>query len=253
MDLSAASKEGNLEQVEALIKGGADPNEKNEHGIPVLHTAAKHGHVAVMKALLAAGADLEGVTNDGRTAFDFATDLCMDPAPTSFLLKAGAKVAKPEHSIRNAWSKETKQLLSDHFELPIPAPRPKIVLDPPSKAEWKTLLPKIEAVFASLATEKILCIPDAGFTQGMAHSALATAINDGADASGGWCFTTSQDMDRAQSQGRMPIGYGSDAGTEEAVVAVGKTLVAAFEAAGFAVEWAGSASMRPTVKVRSAL
>jgi hypothetical protein len=252
-DFHDAVAAGDLTTVRVLLAEGADVGSANEYGIPALHTAARNGHVDVMQALVDAGADLEATTRDGRTAFAFATDLCKDPAPTRWLLERGATVADPERSIRNAWSSETKQLLSEHFGLPIPPPRKRRVPDPPTAGEWAQVLPKIEAVFASLSAQRMLCLVDAGFTQGMAHAALATEIAGGADASGGWCFTTSQDMDRARRRGFLPIGFGSQAGSDEAVVAVGQAIVDAFTAAGFEVEWAGSSSMRPSVKVRSGL
>jgi len=55
--LHAASKNGHVEEVERLIKAGADVNEQDGKGATPLHYASENGHVEVITVLLAANAD----------------------------------------------------------------------------------------------------------------------------------------------------------------------------------------------------
>ena len=49
---------GESAEVVALLEGGAEVNATGEHGCTALHEAAAQGHLAVVKILLAAGAQL---------------------------------------------------------------------------------------------------------------------------------------------------------------------------------------------------
>jgi ankyrin repeat protein len=66
--LDNAVREGNLESIKALIAAGADVNAKSELGMTVLMRAATFGKVDVVKALIAAGANVNAKDNDGQTA-----------------------------------------------------------------------------------------------------------------------------------------------------------------------------------------
>ena len=65
--LKVASTRGNLEEIEALLAGGANVNVKGEDGYTPLHHAASQGHVAAVKRLLEAGAAPDLVDDDGST------------------------------------------------------------------------------------------------------------------------------------------------------------------------------------------
>jgi ankyrin repeat protein len=54
-----ASYSGHLAVVQALLAAGADKDAKTENGCTALYIASLKGHLAVVEALLAAGADKE--------------------------------------------------------------------------------------------------------------------------------------------------------------------------------------------------
>ena len=56
-DLSKACEEGNIEQVNDLLKAGADSKQTNEYATPVLNFAVYQGHSEIVELLLKAGAD----------------------------------------------------------------------------------------------------------------------------------------------------------------------------------------------------
>ena len=66
--LEGAIVEGDLEQVTALLEGGADPNGVDQGGTPMLGLAAVAGRGGMVELLIDKGADLEGKGSDGGTA-----------------------------------------------------------------------------------------------------------------------------------------------------------------------------------------
>ena len=72
--LVRASEEGKLAAVEALLGDGAAINYRriNDEATP-LYIASQNGHVEVVKALLAAGADFNQPNKDGVTPFTAAS------------------------------------------------------------------------------------------------------------------------------------------------------------------------------------
>jgi hypothetical protein len=60
--------------VKLLLSAGADPNSyASEENLTPLHDAASHGHAEVVRLLVAAGADSQARTSQGRSARDLAT------------------------------------------------------------------------------------------------------------------------------------------------------------------------------------
>lgn len=66
----ANSREGGAGAA-ALLKGGADPNARNDLGRPPVFIAVDSGRVKELELLVAYGADLTIVDNDGKTVLDF--------------------------------------------------------------------------------------------------------------------------------------------------------------------------------------
>lgn len=57
-ELWEAARKGDASKVEELIKKGVDPNAKTRYGVTALAFACDHGHLEVVKVLLANGADV---------------------------------------------------------------------------------------------------------------------------------------------------------------------------------------------------
>ncbi len=63
-----AAANNQLEELQKLLKAGADINAKNKWGQTPLIMAVRNGHVTIVEALIAAKADLNAQTMDDRTA-----------------------------------------------------------------------------------------------------------------------------------------------------------------------------------------
>ena len=72
--LIKAAEEGNLADVQGLIKQGADVNAKNKYGWTPLRLAARRGHTEIVKSLLANGADPSIKEKDGKIALEIANE-----------------------------------------------------------------------------------------------------------------------------------------------------------------------------------
>ena len=67
-DLLTAAAEGNLQRIEALLRGGVDANAINALGRTPIITATWRGHVHIVRSLLNAGVEIDAADNQGRTA-----------------------------------------------------------------------------------------------------------------------------------------------------------------------------------------
>lgn len=72
MPLHSAVAGNHPRTVQVLLDHGADPNAVQAAGWRALHSAAQHGNVAIVRSLLAAGADPTLRTDDGRLPADVA-------------------------------------------------------------------------------------------------------------------------------------------------------------------------------------
>ena len=63
-----------MEVVKGLIQAGGQVNRQDGKGATPLHVASGHGHVEVITALLAAGADKTIKNEDGDTPHDVANN-----------------------------------------------------------------------------------------------------------------------------------------------------------------------------------
>lgn len=72
--IHTAGIRGNVEELEALLAGGADPNMQGEEGCTPLYYAAACGHVDAVRFLMKNGASLSIRNNFGRTPRDRAAE-----------------------------------------------------------------------------------------------------------------------------------------------------------------------------------
>lgn len=72
MSLHSAARNGHLEMVKLLLSMGADVNHRNPMGCTPLHEACSEGFVDIVQTLLAAGADWKIRNIDGSTAMEKA-------------------------------------------------------------------------------------------------------------------------------------------------------------------------------------
>jgi ankyrin repeat protein len=84
-----AAREGHREAVEALLRGGADIEQKSADGTPPLVIAAINGHFDLAMRLLELGADPNGASDAGATALYAAINLQW--APTSWYPQPNAQ------------------------------------------------------------------------------------------------------------------------------------------------------------------
>lgn len=70
--LHVACVRGNLEEIAALIEGGADINSPGELGNTPLHEAVGQGHIEIIRYLLECGADKNARNEMGKAPVDVA-------------------------------------------------------------------------------------------------------------------------------------------------------------------------------------
>ena len=89
---------GDAGLIDALLKAGADPNERLRSGETALMMASRTGNVTAMKVLLDRGADVNAKeTLRGTTALMWAADQG-HPAAVKLLIERGADVERPLES-----------------------------------------------------------------------------------------------------------------------------------------------------------
>jgi len=89
MPLRSAAIHGKVDVVQALLEAGAEPNAKNSKtGLTALHEAAAYGHLEVIEALIDARADINQTDNDGNTPLHTAVSLTLPWCQTPEELEA---------------------------------------------------------------------------------------------------------------------------------------------------------------------
>jgi ankyrin repeat protein len=87
--LHLAALRGSVEEVERLLKSGADPNVRDVFGRTPLHYAAARNHKAAAELLLSRGADPNAKDEDGETPLDLAAKWCAVDAAELLLGRGG--------------------------------------------------------------------------------------------------------------------------------------------------------------------
>lgn len=265
-DLFQAARAGDIEAVRRYLREGADVNAKNDRGLTALHCAAIACNkadtgpgTAVIRLLLEAGASPNAVSADGRSVLYLTAEMSWTTEPVEVLVAAGASpdVTSPHgiHVVTNALAKDVKEYLSKLTGKPVPPPR---VVRKDVKLgfiEWRKAKTQLDRVFATLQRSGLVALQNAGTTQedGFSDCAEVFEAQGGVKAGlKGFCFYTSQDRARAKASGLLPLAFwGAPEGDNESMVQVGRIVVDAFRAAGFAVEWNGTPAERPTVTLKA--
>jgi len=93
--LQWAVYEGNVAEVQRLIKAGANVSLANNYGATPMSLAAEAGNTEIIKMLLQAGADVESANADGQTAL-LAVSRTGNVEAAKLLVERGAKVDAKE-------------------------------------------------------------------------------------------------------------------------------------------------------------
>jgi len=99
--LQWAVYQGDVAEVQRLLKAGADVSMANNYGATPMGLAAEVGNAEIIKLLLEAGADPDSPNADGQTAL-LAVARTGNVAAAELLVKHGAKV-----DVRERWGGQT--------------------------------------------------------------------------------------------------------------------------------------------------
>jgi hypothetical protein len=115
----ASALKGNKGMMSALLGAHADVNAKGHFGHTALTKAVVANNREGVKALLAAGADMSVVTDAGDTALTLAV-VWADLAMVRYLLSADADV-----NVKDAYGKTALDIVNEHESLNVPASKKK--------------------------------------------------------------------------------------------------------------------------------
>jgi len=74
LSFKEAIEQGDRQAVEYYLKKGKSPNQRDAHAMPLPVLAAQNGPLAIMQDLLAAGADVNIVSKEGKTSLSVAKE-----------------------------------------------------------------------------------------------------------------------------------------------------------------------------------
>lgn len=94
-DLLLATEGGNLAEMQAFLRRGAEINARNAQGWTPLHVAAAGGDPAVVALLLQHGADVQAQSYIGTTPLDTALSRGGKKAVTDLLRAHGTQATSP--------------------------------------------------------------------------------------------------------------------------------------------------------------
>ena len=101
--------------IETFLSAGADPNVvyTSQHSYTPLIAAAAAGRIDIAKQLLKAGARVDLVAEDGRTAVDAASENCKTPEVLKFLIDQGGRAGETS-LLRALWNVEAHPMDCSH-------------------------------------------------------------------------------------------------------------------------------------------
>lgn len=70
--LLAASEKGSVDEIQNLLKDGANINAIDEYGVSAIHLATQGNKIEAVQELLSQKANIDSITTDGLTALHFA-------------------------------------------------------------------------------------------------------------------------------------------------------------------------------------
>lgn len=104
---------------------------------------------------------------------------------------------------------------------------------------------RLDAAFERLAARGILCLHNAGYTMSDGHEDANEALsNQRGHTYFGYCFYHGQDLERAVNGEGLMLAYDHVEGDVPDKSRVGLTIKEELEAAGFSLEWDGTANKR---------
>lgn len=105
---------------------------------------------------------------------------------------------------------------------------------------------RLDRAFIALDAQGVCAVQYAGYTMSEGYAEVAQALEDrGAGKYHGFCFFHGQDVARAIDGHGLMIAFGAVDGTSaDKTIAVGKSVNAALNTAGFTTSWDGAADTR---------
>ena len=114
----------------------------------------------------------------------------------------------------------------------------------------KTDCDQLDEVFTTLDAQGICAVQNAGYTMSDGYEDVSQALDDrGADKYHGFCFFHGQDLERAIDGHGLMLAFGAVDDTTPKSLAVGKSVNAALNTAGFTTTWDGTVETRINIPV----
>lgn len=252
MSLFKAIEKNNLDLVVACLAQSIDLSKKDAYGFTALHKAimgdtSGNSYFDIVKLLVAAGADVNQLADDGRTPIFLAAEFCTDIDVIKYLLAQGAdpKIhdAFDHNIVENAWSEDIKQFLSEitGFPVPVPPPPPKYKNKKISKLGWKNISRELENAFNQLQQKNIVALQNIGYTQSDAIADVLEYADKHQSEKDylGYCFYTEQDKERALSSGSLFLSYDRLQPNVNSTE-IAQTILETLESFGFELEYSGN-------------
>lgn len=177
--LNLAASAGQLEVVKYLVKEAkADPNSRDDHGCTPLLWAARYNRIAVMRVLIAGGANVNAIDNYGCTALAWALKMGKTEAARFLLTEAKAEPKKDSYgnsllfnAIIGGFVSACKMLLEE-FKVPIKGDVDKHGRNCLHLAIWKRKTHVIEMLLREYNVKELILTPNTRTGETPYHMAL---------------------------------------------------------------------------------